>query len=355
MRQEISHGSEVSRNQPRVLLAQDARSAQVRDDLFVTPPPRPTLAHVAKRAHVSVTTASAALRGATGVSEQTRQRVVAVATAIGYRADSQGAALRSGRGGMVGMILESAALEEDPDSPKLFWPRFLNGFTQALTVHGFGVAIVSRIDDRPLMSIPMKALVIHSALSEELQRALPFGLPVVSGGAALPGVVASVNHDYQAIAAECVAHLTAQGATKIGFLVGPDDPAVSHLLRAQFGEAAASAGLDFVVAPSVSEVIARVADSRVDAVVTVGHGVPRLLSQLVKAGVDVPGDVLLLSLSEGDVERNLHPQVSSLSFLGRESGQAVGEMVVRGLAEGEFISLVMPHRFDQRESTTRQA
>ena len=83
-----------------------------------------------KAAHVSVTTASAALRGTGRVNDQTREHVQEVARKLGYRKNSGASALREGAGQLVGLV-RNLRLDADPLNPKLFWPRFLNGFARS--------------------------------------------------------------------------------------------------------------------------------------------------------------------------------------------------------------------------------
>ncbi|MEV0461297.1 LacI family DNA-binding transcriptional regulator, partial [Catellatospora methionotrophica] len=60
---------------------------------------RPTIADIAGRAGVSRSAVSFALNDQPGVSEETRQRVLAVASELGWRPHSAARALRGGRAG----------------------------------------------------------------------------------------------------------------------------------------------------------------------------------------------------------------------------------------------------------------
>ncbi len=62
---------------------------------------------VARAAGVSVASASVAINGRTGVSETTRQRVLAAAERLGYRANPQAQALRRGRTRMYGLVIRN--------------------------------------------------------------------------------------------------------------------------------------------------------------------------------------------------------------------------------------------------------
>lgn len=67
---------------------------------------RVRLIDVARAAEVSVSAASVALNGRTGVSEVTRTKVLGAARRLGYVADASAAAMRSGRTRMFGFVSE---------------------------------------------------------------------------------------------------------------------------------------------------------------------------------------------------------------------------------------------------------
>jgi LacI family transcriptional regulator len=64
---------------------------------------------VAKLAGVSIASASMALNGQPGVADRTRQRIAAAAERLGYRANPQAQALRSGRSTIYGFVVRNLA------------------------------------------------------------------------------------------------------------------------------------------------------------------------------------------------------------------------------------------------------
>ena len=81
----------------------------------------------------------------------------------------------------MGVVLETGAFDDDPLNPKLFWPRFLNGFVGELNAAEAGVVLVSRENLGPLAKLPMDALVVLADLVVELSEAMPFGMPIIGG------------------------------------------------------------------------------------------------------------------------------------------------------------------------------
>jgi len=70
---------------------------------------RPTIADVAKRAGVTKAAVSFALNDQPGVSESTRQRVLAIAHELGFQPSSAARALSDGRAGAFGLVIDRPA------------------------------------------------------------------------------------------------------------------------------------------------------------------------------------------------------------------------------------------------------
>src|SRR6201995_1329795 len=66
---------------------------------------RPTISDIAQRAGVTKAAVSFALNGRPGVSDATRERVLAIAAEIGYQPSSAAQALTAGRAGAFGLVV----------------------------------------------------------------------------------------------------------------------------------------------------------------------------------------------------------------------------------------------------------
>jgi LacI family transcriptional regulator len=97
---------------------------------------------VAKHAGVSRATVSVVLNGRTDIQipEETRQRVLAAATALGYRPHRAGRAMRSGKTGNIAFLLSTFA------ERSLFTPRLLDGLMDGAAQHDHHL-LVARLDD----------------------------------------------------------------------------------------------------------------------------------------------------------------------------------------------------------------
>ena len=83
------------------------------------PSRRPTIIDVAKRAGISKSTAARALAGAPNISDSAREQVLRAADALGYTRNELAVSMRSGRSGMLGLVL--------PDIANPFWGEVARG------------------------------------------------------------------------------------------------------------------------------------------------------------------------------------------------------------------------------------
>ena len=70
---------------------------------------RPTIADIAARAGVTKAAVSFALNGQPGVSQATRERILAIASEVGFQPSSAARALSDGRAGALGLVIDRPA------------------------------------------------------------------------------------------------------------------------------------------------------------------------------------------------------------------------------------------------------
>jgi DNA-binding LacI/PurR family transcriptional regulator len=105
-----------------------------------TTSPRPTLAAVATRAGVSVSTASLVFSGAGPVAVATRDRVLAAAVALEYGGpDPTARSLRRGRSGVIAVVTEDRLVDAFRDPMNL---AFLDGVAQAFGDERTGLLVI---------------------------------------------------------------------------------------------------------------------------------------------------------------------------------------------------------------------
>jgi LacI family transcriptional regulator len=100
---------------------------------------QPKLKDIARELGVSAATVSNTLNGSGRVSEETRQRIWAKAEEVGYRPSLVGRALRTGRSGVLGLVL--------PDISNPLFPAFAQAIEADAARKGFGVLIADSHGD----------------------------------------------------------------------------------------------------------------------------------------------------------------------------------------------------------------
>jgi DNA-binding LacI/PurR family transcriptional regulator len=213
--------------------------------------PRPTLADVASNAHVSVSTASLAFSGAGPIAAETRQRVLDAAEELGYSGPNPlGRQLRSGRSGIVGVIIGDALRRSFRDPVSV---QTLDGLVSTLGPLGLGVLLVpgSTAPGAPAVdplveSAAMDVAVIMwgGTVGDPVLAALRRrGTPtVLVEGAPVEGV-AAIGIDDRAGIAQVGAHLLELGHERIATVT----LAFGHDRRAGLADADRVAGIEWEI------------------------------------------------------------------------------------------------------------
>lgn len=279
-------------------------------------PSRPTMADVATGAGVSRTLVSFILDGKPGASEETRQRVLAVAQQIGYRPDSAARLLARGRSRTLGVLM---------DVRQLFEAELVTGIYPAAERLGYEVLLSANLPDRD-EAVPIEALLSHrcgslillgpSSGAAEL-RALAERVPVVVVGRRLDGPspgLATVRTDDAKGIRDAVGYLVELGHREIHHVDGGKDPGSADRRKA-YRAAMRSHGLlkQANVIPGAHDEAAGAAAARVildsatrPTAVLAGNDrcAIGLLDGLSRAGIDVPGDISLIGYDDSHLSDN---------------------------------------------------
>jgi LacI family transcriptional regulator len=184
---------------------------------------RPTMRDVAAAAGVSIKTVSRALNDESGVQQETRARVHAAATELGFRRNDIAASLRR-----IGQSMATIGLLiEDVSNP--FYAAVIRGVEEIARDHEYLLIAASSDEDAELeretlsafLSRRVDGLIVvpaggdHSYLAPDLAR----GTTVVFADRPARGVQAdAVVVDNVRGAAEGVRHLIARGHRRIGYI-----------------------------------------------------------------------------------------------------------------------------------------
>jgi DNA-binding LacI/PurR family transcriptional regulator len=278
------------------------------------------MADVAARAGVSRTLVSFVLDGKPGASEETRQRVLAMADELGYRHDSAARMLALGRSRTLGVLT---------DVRQLFQADMVTEMYPAAETRGYEVLLMANLADRP-ESVPIDALLSHRcgslillgpASDADYLRALAGRVPVVVVGRRLPSEpdAAPVNlatvrtNDAKGIR-EAVGYLVELGHRDIHHVDGGTDPGSADRRRA-YRAAMRGYGLADrakVIAGAHNEAAGAAAAREILA----GPQLPTailasndrsalgLLDVFTRAGVDVPGELSLVGYDDSHLSEN---------------------------------------------------
>jgi DNA-binding LacI/PurR family transcriptional regulator len=321
---------------------------------------RPTIADVAARAGVSKALVSLALRGEPGPNAGTRERVLAAAQALGYRANRTASLLARRRTRQLGVAANvgnpfQAELVEDLQEAAdgLGYELALSPLTRT---HGEARAIET------LLGLRCEALILLGPVSAARVLAqLAAQLPVVSVGRRVRarGVDAVLAADDQGVG-QAVDHLVGLGHREIVHIDGGANT-IAAVRRRGYGAAMEAHGLAPRVIPgdlteragaAAGAALAR--DGRTTAIVAVNDRCAvGALDALSRAGVRVPGDVSVVGYDDSALAQLGHIDLTTVNQdAGRQARLAVGAAVERletGRARGRAV--VLPPRLVVRGTT----
>ena len=205
-----------------------------------------TIRDVATRAGVSLGTASRVLSGHPATSPEARARVTEAATALGYRPNAQARSLRSTRTHVIGLLVS------DVRNP--FFADVAHAAEQAalgadyVTLLGNANENVDQqdryIETFLTQRVDGVVLAPQGRGSGSLDALIESGMPLVFVDRTVDGIdVPSVTTDSSAGVDEAVAHLSAAGHTRIGYIGGPQSISTGRARHDVFVDALSRHGL----------------------------------------------------------------------------------------------------------------
>jgi DNA-binding LacI/PurR family transcriptional regulator len=332
-----------------------------------------TLQEVARAAGVSPRTVSNVVTGYPHVAPRTRAHVQSVIDRLGYRANAAARSLRTGRTGLLGLVVPAL------DQP--YFAELARAVVREATGAGFTV-VVDQTDGDPdrerelLLRGPRGALfdgLVLSPLSltpDDLAAADPDRPVVLLGERTVPTSFDHVHIDNVAAARDATAHLVATGRRRIAAIglepgaaarTGPQREAGYRAALAEAGLPADPRLMRYVDAYERSAGFAAMSalldeDPRPDAVFCFTDVLAAgALRACLTRGVRVPEDIALMGFDDVEEARFATPSLSSVrpdrDAIARA---AVGRLVTRvqlGDAAGPAQDVTVPHAVVGREST----
>lgn len=310
---------------------------------------RTTIRDVAERAGVSISTVSHTFSGARPISEATKKRVEEAAEALGYEPNPSARSLRTGRSGLIGLMLRPQHALDGPADVAETFNRLLGSVTTEMLRRKAAVVYVPDLDSPIIGTVPMDACIVahpyanDEAITALLRNGMPIVLidedPVRESG---PWVV---RVDYRAATGALLDHLFEIGMTSALLISGAAENAWNLVSREAFTSWCQQQGIDGEV-KIVEENLEPSAISRI------AHGVlgrsPRPRAVIVamsdyaaifaaaarQANVRIPEDVMLASLMDTEHTRQSSPPITALDLRHEEVAAAAVDLAFR-LLDGE--------------------
>ncbi|SNT28235.1 LacI family DNA-binding transcriptional regulator [Tropicimonas sediminicola] len=272
---------------------------------------QPKLKDIAKELGVSTATVSNVLSGKGRVSEETRRLISEKIREIGYRPGGPGRALRTGRSGVLGLVL--------PDISNPLFPAFAQAIEAAASRTGHGILIADSHGDPTAQTEALERIMQRGADGIVIvpcrgTQVSGLSLPTaIIDSAATPGNSVCADHFQGGRIA--VEHLQALGHRRLVLL--------GHSRRSSV-QTARIAGMQAALAPETRADVYWLEEAAPDFAALAGDGATAFaatsdlhaltaLTRLQGAGLSVPGDVSVLGFDDLSFSAQITPGLTTLA------------------------------------------
>ena len=330
---------------------------------------RPTLDAVARRAGVSLATASRVLNGSAKVSDATRASVEAAVAELGYLANPAARMLARRRTDTIALVISEP---DDRVFADPFFPPVVHGIAAALADTELQLVLLPARGNRQQRKVEryvraghVDGVVMLSLHADDvLPRALAdAGIPIVAAGR--PGgldAVPFVDVDNRGGARTATAHLLESRGT-VATITGPLDMSVSADRFEGYRDALAAAGRDFdaglvtqgdftIDGGARALVSLLAAHPGLDGIFAASDAMAiGVLGALAAAGRRVPEDVAVVGFDDIAAAASATPPLTTMRQPFAELTAAVTDLLLRRIAgESGLEGIVLPTTLIRRRS-----
>jgi DNA-binding LacI/PurR family transcriptional regulator len=326
-------------------------------------PPRPaggsrvTIADIARDLGISKAAVSYALTGRPGVGADTRRRVLAAADQMGWYPSSSARALTGADAGVVGLVLS-----RPPEllTFETFFVHLFAGLEKVLAERGSSL-LLRVIGDHPDEEIRTYRrwwgerridgviLLDERFRDPRIAPVRDLRIPaVLCGGPLKDWVMPALWSDHGADADTAVEHLHALGHRRIAHVSGPTEFVHERARRRGVRRSATRRGMDVetiegaYTGPSAADETERLLKTRSrPTAVIYGSDVMAAsgLRAAAERGVDIPGELSVLSWDDSQLATLLRPSITALSRDNMAYGALAGDTLM-DLVEGRNRGLI---------------
>lgn len=327
----------------------------------------PTIVTVAREAGVHPSTASRALsdeqRIRDGVAVVTRERVVDVAQRLGYRRSRAGASLRTGRAGVIGVLV--------PRITDIVVAMAYEGLDEEARAHGYVTLIGNTLDDPrtrqerilQLLDHGVDAIMFSDGHLDEEPRSTSYPVPVLPFMRSCGGQTGMAAVDDADGGAQAARHLLDQGHRQIAVVAGPATASTArdrvrgfvdelsrrgvgidsgHIGKSTFDVAGGKAAANRLL----SRVSAATAIFAVNDFTAIG-----VMAAARARGLSVPHDVSVIGFNDIPLAGELPIPLTTVRSPLRDAGAAAAQVAVAAIEGESTVPALLATQLIVRESS----
>jgi LacI family transcriptional regulator len=300
-----------------------------------TPPSRrPTLKDLAREAGVSLASASYAVNGNGSVGEQTRVHILEVAQRIGYRQNIAARAMKTGRTGVLALLV--------PDLTNPFFPVLAQAVFRAARAVGYTTFLIDTEGNEALeqtalakaVDLAVDGIAWFPIRDKDTSNGVLARTPVVVLDRTVPGY-AAVGIDYHDAGRIAARHLLDAGHRRIGIISGPTDIAS---MRDRCDSAEALIRAEGILAFRVEHAFSTDIEPQAQAAISGGQATAVFAAADVIAigalryaqasGLRVPEDISILGFDDIPLAEQSQPPLSTIELPVEEIARhAIAELI----------------------------
>jgi LacI family transcriptional regulator len=327
-----------------------------------------TIKDVARVAGVGISTVSRALNASGSVSPTTRDRILKVASDLGYRPSIIAQSLVTHSTGTLGLVI--------PDLRNPYFPALARGVEDTAIRHGFTVMLGNTDNDpsreltyvRTLVDKQVDGIILFGTATDAVlaRRIVAAGIPLVSPDPGLADLADIVRIDQVASARRATEHLISLGHRRIAHLAAPSWTRTGRERLQGYREALSAAGLPIASAyvsvgdwqttggaQAVREIWAEAAQP--PTAIYAGNDLMAIgaAEALRERGIRVPEDVALLGHGNVPFGSMVTPALSSMGEPHYQWGETAFSLIldrIRGQCTEPYRMITLPFHLVIRQS-----